>query len=166
MQAPTMSAITIRPIEESHREWLKNVITENWGTSVTVSKGNTFDMAKQPGFIAELENERIGFATYDVGGDECEIGGLLSTAPGNGAGAALLEAVRGFARTEGCRRVWLVTTNDNIDALRFYQRRGFSLVAVHRGAVNETRRTVKPNIPELGLHGIPLRDEIELEITL
>jgi len=65
----------------------------------------------------------------------------------------------------GCRRVWLITSNDNLDALRFYQRRGLRLVAVHRGAIDEARR-VKPSIPATGEYGIPVRDEIELELQL
>ncbi|MGD8245715.1 MAG: hypothetical protein PVG25_02965 [Anaerolineae bacterium] len=63
------------------------------------------------------------------------------------------------------QRIWLITTNDNLAALRFYQRRGFSLVAVHPGAVDQAR-TLKPEIPAIGHSGIPIRDEIELELPL
>ena len=69
------------------------------------------------------------------------------------------------ARLEGCRRVWLITTNDNCTALRFYQRREFDMVAFYRDAVREVRR-LKGEIPDLGLDNIPLRHEIELELTL
>jgi len=62
-----------------------------------------------------------------------------------------------------CPRLWLVTTNDNVDALRFYQRRGFCLVCVHRGAVDHSRAHLKPEIPLAGNNRIPLRDELELE---
>ena len=82
-----------------------------------------------------------------------------------GWGTALVDAATAVARAAGCRRVWLITTNDNIDALRFYQRRGFTLVAVHAGAIDAARR-VKPAIPRVGGHGIPIRDEIELERRL
>jgi Acetyltransferase (GNAT) family len=68
-------------------------------------------------------------------------------------------------REAGCRRVWLITTNDNLRALRFYQRRGFRLVAVHPDALARSRE-LKPSIPEIGLDGIPLRDELELELLL
>jgi hypothetical protein len=68
-----------------------------------------------------------------------------------------------LARRQGCARLWVITTNDNVDALRFYQRRGFCLVEVHRGAVDRSRVTLKPEIPAAGACGIPLRDEIELE---
>jgi len=77
----------------------------------------------------------------------------------------MLEAVAAVAREEGCRRVWLITTNDNLRALRFYQRRGFHLVAMHPNALARSRE-LKPSIPEIGLDGIPLRDELELELSL
>jgi hypothetical protein len=67
------------------------------------------------------------------------------------------------AGRQGCARLWVITTNDNVDALRFYQRRGFCLAAVHRGAVDRSRASLKPEIPAVGAYGIPLRDEIELE---
>ena len=80
-----------------------------------------------------------------------------------GAGTALIQAVAQLARRQGCTRLWVITTNDNVDALRFYQRRGFCLVRVHRGAVDRSRACLKPEIPPVGAYGIPLRDEIELE---
>jgi hypothetical protein len=62
--------------------------------------------------------------------------------------------------------VWVVTTNDNVDALRFYQRRGYRLASVDAGAVDRARAALKPAIPEVGAHGIPLRDELELELLV
>jgi len=84
---------------------------------------------------------------------------------GSGAGTALIEAAAAAAREAGARRLWLITTNDNLRALRFYQRRGFRLSALHRDAL-ERSRELKPSIPEIGLDGIPLRDELELELRL
>jgi ribosomal protein S18 acetylase RimI-like enzyme len=82
-----------------------------------------------------------------------------------GTGTALLQAAVRAATAAGCARVWLITTNDNLTALRFYQRRGFRLVAVHAGAV-EAARGQKPSIPTSGEHGISLRDELQLELPL
>ena len=83
-----------------------------------------------------------------------------------GAGSALLAAARRVAEASGARRLWLITTNDNVDALRFYQRRGYRLARVDAGAVDRSRAALKPAIPEVGAHGIPLRDELELELLL
>lgn len=71
-----------------------------------------------------------------------------------------------MARRAGCTRLWLVTTNDNLDALRFYQRRGFRLSRLRPGAVDLSRQTLKPEIPEVGTFGIAIRDELELELDL
>jgi len=82
-----------------------------------------------------------------------------------GVGTALLDDVKATAKSAGCRRLWLVTTNDNLAAMRFYEKRGFHFAAIHPNAI-EVSRKVKPEIPILGLDGIPIRDEIELEILL
>jgi N-acetylglutamate synthase-like GNAT family acetyltransferase len=81
-------------------------------------------------------------------------------------GTALVAAVERLAAQQGCRRLWLLTTNDNLDGLRFYQRRGFRLAALHTGAVDDSRARMKPEIPPVGDYGIPLRDEVELDKQL
>jgi GNAT superfamily N-acetyltransferase len=103
--------------------------------------------------------------TYHIEGDACEIVSLDSLVEGIGIGAALIEAVKDAALAAGCTRLWLITTNDNLHALRLYQKRGFVLAALHRNALEVSRR-LKPQIPLVGLDGIPLRDEIELEMRL
>ena len=116
--------------------------------------------------LAWSEGELAGVATYVLGADACELLTLHATTRLGGVGTALLTAVEQVARDAGCRRLWLVTTNDNVDALRFYQRRGLRLVTVRPGAVDLSRETLKPEIPRHGAYGIPLRDEIELELEL
>jgi RimJ/RimL family protein N-acetyltransferase len=69
-----------------------------------------------------------------------------------------------MAREQSLERLWLVTTKDNTASLRWYQRRGFVFVALHRGAVSEARRALKPAIPLTGVDDIEIRDEIELEL--
>ena len=93
---------------------------------------------------------------------ECELAFIGSLEPHRGIGTALLNALRG--EVADCARIWLVTTNDNLEALRFYQRRGFHLIAIHPDAVTETRKSLKPEIPLVGSFGIPMRDEIQLEL--
>lgn len=104
-------------------------------------------------------------ATYNIEAGDCELVSLQSLRDGHGVGSALLGAVRDMAKISGCRRLWLTTTNDNLRALGSYQKRGMSLVAVYRNAM-EAARKLKPQIPTIGLNGIPLRDEFELEIAL
>ena len=119
-----------------------------------------------PALVAETaDGQLLGMLTYVPGRDwqQCEILTLHADEQWRGAGTALVEAAAQLARRQGCTRLWVITTNDNVDALRFYQRRGFCLVRVHRGAVDRSRASLKPEIPPVGAYGIPLRDEIELE---
>ena len=126
-------------------------------------KGELVDALAHPHLIA---GDLDGVLTYVIDGEDCEILTLHAEPRHTGAGTALIEAVERLAAEAGCTRLWLITTNDNVDALRFYQRRGFRLTAVHAGAVDLARARLKPHIPELGDHGIPLRDELELERLL
>ena len=132
-----------------------------------VSRGVLHDIAAQDGFIAMREGSgiRIGLATYAIRGGECEMTLLQSLAERVGVGTALTLAARDAASAAGCGRLWLVTTNDNTRALRFYQRRGFTIATVHINALERARK-LKPGIPLTGADGIPLRDEIELEMRL
>ena len=130
-----------------------------------MTRGQVYDGPALPAFVAMRDGEPVGLATYRVDGDECELVSLDSLIEGVGIGSRLIEAVREKASAAGCRRLWLITTNDNMEAVRFYQKRGFVLAAVHANAL-ETSRRLKPGIPLLGIDGIPLRDEIELEMHL
>lgn len=114
---------------------------------------------------AEAASKVAGFITYNIVEKSCEIVTINSYRERIGVGSALIEAVKQAALSEGCKRLWLITTNDNLHALRFYQKRGFELVAVYRNALAEARK-LKPEIPLTGMDDIPLRDEIELELPL
>ena len=157
--------IGIRAVEGRDREWVVRILTENWGEPRIISRGKENFADRLPAFLAHIHGTPAGLLTYRIEHDECEVVSLNSRCENHGIGAALLGAVEHTARTARCRRVWLITTNDNIRALRFYQKRGWALVAVHRNALDESRR-LKPSIPEIGLEGIPLRDEIEFERVL
>lgn len=124
--------------------------------------GETIRPEQVHGFATE---DWGGVVTYRIRNSDCEIVSLDSLDNGRGIGAALLRAVVDEARARGCARLVLTTTNDNLRALGFYQKRGFTLVKVRPGAVDEARK-VKPAIPEIGEDGIPLRDEIDLEMKL
>jgi len=122
--------------------------------------GETFRPDQMEGFV---NDDWTGLVTYVVGAEGCEIISLDALKEGGGIGTALLQAVAREAERRGCDRLFLSTTNDNLHALGFYQRRGFELVGIRRGAVTEARKR-KPRIPLIGDDDIPVRDEIELEI--
>ena len=138
---------------------------EHWSGEFIVVHGEIYHPEGLEGFIALDGNQWVGLVTYKVLGGECEIVSLDSLREGEGIGSSLIEEVVQEAKRAGCGRLFLITTNDNLEALGFYQKRGFELVRVDRGAVNRSRK-MKPSIPLIGLHGIPLRDELELEMSL
>ncbi|MDI6807555.1 MAG: GNAT family N-acetyltransferase [Candidatus Eisenbacteria bacterium] len=155
----------IRELNESHKDWARHLLEEWWGSSKIVTRGRIHDADALPGFVAVEESRPVGLVTYRIENKECEIVSMNSLVGGKGVGSALIANVRDVATRAQCSRLWLITTNDNLAALRFYQKRGFVLAAVHRNALQESRK-LKPTIPMVGLDGIPLRDEIELEILL
>jgi GNAT superfamily N-acetyltransferase len=155
----------LEPLSDYSRDWAERLIEEHWGSSVIVSRGVRHRVGALPGFVARQGGEYVGLVTYYARGDECEIVSMDSLLEGIGVGSALIEVVKEVAIAAGCKRLWLITTNDNTHALRFYQKRGFSLVAVHRNALALSRK-LKPEIPLVGMNGIPLQDEIELEMML
>jgi GNAT superfamily N-acetyltransferase len=136
------------------------------GSLRVARRGELLDSLDHPTFVVWLGDDLVGVATYVVDGEACELLTLHARRRYVGVGTALLEAVVRAAREAGCRRLWVVTTNDNVDALRFYQRRGFRLAQLRTGAVDASRETLKPEIPRVGTHEIPLRDELELEMTI
>ncbi|HJR81934.1 MAG TPA: GNAT family N-acetyltransferase [Anaerolineales bacterium] len=144
---------------------LRQFWKENWGDEFVIAHGVIYHPDGLDGFVALDGDEWIGEITYHISGSDGEIVSLDSVHQGQGVGTKLITAVVEEARIQQCQRVFVITTNDNLNALGFYQKRGFELVAVHRGAVNESRK-IKPSIPLIGNHGIPLRDEIELEMSL
>jgi len=136
------------------------------GSLRVARRGELLDSSDHPALLARVGDELVGVATYVVDGDACELLTLHAQHRYAGVGTALVEAVVDVARQAGCRRLWVVTTNDNVDAVRFYQRRGFRLTELRPGAVDRSRESLKPEIPPVGEHGIPLRDELELELRL
>jgi GNAT superfamily N-acetyltransferase len=148
----------VREATDADRPALHGFLSERH-SAVVARLGRIVNALDHPALVAETEDGAIaGLLTYITAGDQCEILTLHTATQWTGAGTALIEAVERKAR-----RLWVLTTNDNVDALRFYQRRGFRLKELHPGAVDESRRRLKPEIPETGEYGIPIRDEIVLE---
>ena len=157
--------MNIVSLKVANRAEVDRFIKDEWGGPMIVTHGNLYDSSVLPGYAA-LENEKVmGAALYRIIGDECEIAALYSLAQNRGVGTALINKVIEAARKQGCRRLWLVTTNDNTHAIRFYQRFGFHLKVVHIGSLEVTRQ-LKEGVPAKGIDGIPLEHEFEFELIL
>ena len=165
LQSSWMESVQIVPYEIEQHPWAARLLEQRWGGTQIVSRGRVHQAERLPGFAALRDDQPAGLVTYNIFNNECEIVSLDSLYEGRGVGSALVGAVIELAMRQNRRRVWLITTNDNLPALRFYQKRGFKLTAVYPNAL-EISRKLKPQIPLTGLDGILLRDEIELEYPL
>lgn len=152
-------------VTEEHKAWVTDCLRKHWSEPMVVSRGKVHQADELPGFIALWNGKPSGLVTYSISENQCEIVTLNSEVEEKGIGTALIEAVKATARAAECNRLWVITTNDNIEAIRFYQKRGFELAVVHRNAIEHSRK-LKQSIPLIGNHGIPIRDEVEFEIIL
>jgi N-acetylglutamate synthase-like GNAT family acetyltransferase len=155
----------IQAITPADIPWVESTVSKYFGSPRVVSKGVIHHSAWMPGFIAEEELCRVGLVQYRIVNDECEVVVLISLRKREGIGQVLLHAVEFVAAEEGCKRMWVVTTNNNKVAMEFYRSSGWKQIAVHEGAVAEARK-LKPEIPLNDENGTPIEDEIEFEYEL
>ena len=153
--------IPIRLKEPGDQAWIHRLLTERWGSGQVVMQGRVYDARDLPSLVAGRQD---GLATFaiDHSAPIADLVTIDAVTPGQGIGSALVAALIGHLGARNIPRLRVTTTNDNLDALRFYQRRGCRILTVRPGAVDAARR-LKPSIPEVGAYGIPIRDEIDLE---
>src|SRR5579862_4809685 len=150
----------VRPLSPEDREWVADTIGSAFGSVRLMSNDRMIDDASLlDGFAAEIDGRPIGCALINEIEGDTELVALVTTYRGAGVGGALLEAVVDRGRSDGWKRLWLVTSNDNTDAIRMYQRAGWNWTEFRRDAITRARAQ-KPEIPEVGNHGIPIRHEL------
>ncbi len=159
--------IAIDEIGPGDLGYVRGEVSKHWHSTTIWSIGREYKADALPGFVARVHGRPAGLITlsFDHPEQACEIVTLSAGDENRGVGGSLVAAAIDAARSRGCRRVFLTTSNDNLRALGFYQRRGFRLVTVHRRMMDRYRGMEKA-IPRIGMNGIPLRDEIELEYLL
>lgn len=149
-------------INSANRELANAFIREHWYTTTMVIRGKQIDMTQTEGFFLREAESIAGLLTYLIYDNVLEITSLDSLRENQGIGSALVDMAVREARNRGLQKIVLITTNDNINAIRFYQKRGFDMVRLFRNAVDDARK-LKPEIPLIGENGIPLHHEIEFE---
>lgn len=160
-------SLQVRPLAPTDGDFVRALFTQHFGSPEIDSHDEWFDTRQLPGFVADIGGRAVAALSHTpiAAHAACEIVALASANPGGGAGTALLKACAAAARAAQCSRLFLTTSNDNTPALRFYQKRGWRIVAVHRDAITRAR-VRKPSIPLTGHDGILIADEIELELAL
>lgn len=140
-------------------------MADAFGDVTVARKEVLIDASVLPGFLATDGGQPVGPLTYNAAHGECEVVAIISTEEGRGIGQPLMDAAHDHAAAAGYRRLWLVTTNDNTRAFRFYQLWGMDMCAFYRHGVRRSRK-VKPSLPERGAEGIPLDHELKFELLL
>jgi GNAT superfamily N-acetyltransferase len=156
----------VRPAGPGDRAAIEVLHSHIWGGPLVAGNDRLHDLTGFPTLVAEAaDGTLVGALCYQTDGDAMEVVSIAAEPPVRGAGTALLDAAVGIARADGLRRLWLITTNDNLDALRFYQRRGLRIRTVNQAGVDRAR-LLKPSIPAIGSYGIPMHDELVMELRL
>ncbi|WPK10776.1 GNAT family N-acetyltransferase [Lysinibacillus louembei] len=148
-------------ITTENRSRVIDFFQEHWGSPEMVISSGVYDCSNLDGFIFEENNRILGLVTYVFHEKEVEVISLDSIVEGKGIGSCLMKEVEHFVQQQGIATISLVTTNDNLNALKFYQKRGYKLDAIFPNAVKQARK-IKPSIPLVGYNGIPITDEIRL----
>lgn len=160
-----MSSIVVREKKPQDKAWITTLMLESWGSEQVVVQTRIFHPEQLPGFLAIMNDERIGLLTYQLDPPNCEIITLNSLQPGMGVGRSLMNSLQKTALSNGCTVLRLFTTNNNMDALRFYQKYGFHLEKLIKDGVAEDRK-IKPEIPLKADNGIPICDYLELTMRI
>jgi hypothetical protein len=157
------ASFTIRPVTD--RRFLEELLRLRWSGGSVLLRGKLIAPTDVEALAAYDGDRLAGVATWRLEGKVIYLVTLNNISDQRGVGVALLDAVKQLGREKSAALLRCIVTNDNLNALGFYQRRGFRIVAVYPGAV-DTLRTLKPSIPAIGAYRIPMRDEIELELDL
>lgn len=145
-----------------NKQVLIDLFIDSWGDDEIVVSSGTYQLSDLPGFVAYDETEIIGVITYIIRNDQIEIISLDSFRENVGIGSQLLKKLEEISEEKEITNISVITTNDNLNALKFYQKRGYSIAKVIPNAVEKARKQ-KPSIPQFAENGIPIRDEIVLE---
>jgi len=153
-------------IKDEDREEVARFIEEHWQSRVVMSSGKAYYPHLEQGFLERRDGQIAGLLTYHFDDDGCmEILTLNSTVEGQGIGSLLMLSAIDRARESNCKKIWLTTTNDRLRVVDFHQRLGFRLTKVRLDVVDEARK-IKPQIPLTGERGVPIRDELVLELEI
>lgn len=151
--------VIIRPTEESDYDAVRQLLTDRWTAPEIMLDNEVFDAPRLPGYVAFDGDTLVGLVTLIKRDSEWEILTLDSINRWGGVGSQLLDAVVTEARSQNVPRLTVRTSNDNLDAFRFYQRRGFRFERIGQGVIDQEREQ-KPGIPLRGDYGIEIRDEV------
>jgi len=155
--------VLVREATDTDRAAARELFQRDFGRTKIVAFGEVMELDSMPALVALMTDEPSGALAYRLFGDALHIV-ALATDPmwqRSGVGAYLVAEAELLARRLNLGRLVVATTNDNLPALYFYQRRGYRLTdLVPHSVVAHTHQEIG------GFAGIPVRDEIRLEKTI
>ena len=155
----------LKKINKINRNKINEFVISQWFSDKMIIHGEIIDLNQTEGYYFQENNKIIALITYRIINNELEILSLDSLYPNRGIGTKLLNKIKAIAKKNNCSSIKLITTNDNLNALRFYQKRGFVISNIYLDSIKESRK-LKPQIPLIGNYDILIRDEIELKLSL
>lgn len=151
--------ITFQSLQQLNAHLVSELKTQHQFDSTMVVSSGHYDLTQYPCILAFEAGSLIGVLIYKIGMDILEIISLESYKENKGIGSQLIQHVENIAYSLNIHTLQLITTNENIKALYFYQRNGYRMSDIRPNAVDMARR-VKPSIPLKGNNGIVIKDEI------
>lgn len=158
-----LPAVIVRPCEDADRQAVLDLFERDFGSTRVSAFEAEHALVDVPALVATVKDGLLaGALAYRIDGEALQML-ALATDPmwqRSGVGGHLVARAEVLAREAGCRRAVLVTSNDNLPALYFYQRQHYRVAAVAIGSL-VARAAGRP-----GFAGIHVRDEIRLEKDL
>ena len=155
-----MPPVLVREATDADRAAARELFEQDFGRTKIVAFGEVMDIDAMPALVAVMYTDPSGALAYRLLGDALHIV-ALATDPmwqRSGVGGYLVAEAELLARRLALSRLVVSTTNDNLPALYFYQRRGYRLTdLVPNNVIAHTHEEQE------GFAGIPVRDEIRLE---
>jgi ribosomal protein S18 acetylase RimI-like enzyme len=156
--------VLVRQAEPADRADTLALFRRDFGRAAVLAFGELMSLEECPAIVAEMRGDLAGALAYRMLPDALHVVALATDPLWQRSGVAthLAGEAEVLARRHGVGRLVFATTNDNLPALYFYQRRGWLITEVVPGAMI-------PHVREharAGFAGIPVRDEIRLEKRL
>ena len=155
----------VKDIVLEERKKINNFILKRWLSLRMILRGKIVDLKNIDGFYIEDKNNIIAVITYRIVGFSLEIISLDSVYENKRIGSLLINKIKAFANECNLKNIIVITRNDNLRALGFYQKKGFILNKVFFDSIKQACK-LKPEIPIKNKNGILIRDEIELKLSL
>jgi len=155
--------VLVHEAQDSERAVVRDLFRRDFGRTQIIAFGEVMNVDAMPVLVATTYEEVSGALAYRLFGDGLHIVALATDVmwQRSGVGGHLVAEAELLARRLFLARIVVTTTNDNLPALYFYQRRGYRFTALRPGAVLTHTPDVLP-----GFAGIPVRDEVQLEKLL